>query len=374
MKKIPVIKKAEKIAKKELRECYDAHGILAGRHHFTDYWARDGFFACLGALAIGDKNIVKKMVNLFFSYQRNDGLIPYRIMNGPVTIGKYLGNPKKYKIPKATYKLRGLLQEIYDGTTLAIIVLSELRLKDKRLIEKAEKALDYLEKKEKHGLLWDGVMAEWNDTAYKYGNLLYSNILYWYAVKKFNDYMKSINKKEKLRLQKEKDISKALRKRLWNGKYFADWHDYKRQDYFYAFGNLLAIAWGLTTKDESLSILKQAEKAKIGFTLETNTPAYPFWRIDIFHHLIGQGNYQNKSILWWQPATTYVAALIKLKLKKQADLQLKLMSKHALHYNGFYECYHRDGSPMNKVIFKSEHPFAGSSGMFLWAAHLWGYQ
>ena len=99
---------ALKIAINELRKCYTDKGIIAGIHHFTDYWARDGFFACFGALAINDTSIVKKQVNLFFSFQRNDGLIPYRIMQGPVNIAKYLGKPIFYKTPRPTYRLRNI--------------------------------------------------------------------------------------------------------------------------------------------------------------------------------------------------------------------------------------------------------------------------
>jgi len=47
-----VIKKARAIAADCLRRCYDANGIVAGRHQFNDYWARDSFFASFGALEI----------------------------------------------------------------------------------------------------------------------------------------------------------------------------------------------------------------------------------------------------------------------------------------------------------------------------------
>ena len=89
------IKKAYAIAKRELRGCYDTHGIVAGRHHFSDYWGRDGFFACFGALALGDYKIAEKMVDLFYSHQNSRGLIPYRLMNAPITLGQYLGKERK---------------------------------------------------------------------------------------------------------------------------------------------------------------------------------------------------------------------------------------------------------------------------------------
>jgi glycogen debranching enzyme len=48
------------LAKRDLLACFGTNGILAGRHHFDDYWARDSFFASFGCLAIKEHEIVKK--------------------------------------------------------------------------------------------------------------------------------------------------------------------------------------------------------------------------------------------------------------------------------------------------------------------------
>ena len=216
-------------------------------------------------------------------------------------------------------------------------------------------------------MLWDGIMAEWNDTANKFGNLLYTNIIYWRALDRFNLLLKKLKRKDKSLVDKQKNVGQAIKNRLWNGEHFADWNDYKRHDYFYPFGNFLAIAWGFTTKKESDSIIKFADKVKIRFTLETNYPKYPFWRVDLFQHLIGMGDYQNMSTLWWQPVTAYIVALNKLGKKKEAIKQLELMSEQVLEHKGIYECYDRQGKPMNRLMYKSEHPFAWSSGLFIWA-------
>lgn len=291
------------IAKTELRKCYTNDGIIAGTHHFTDHWARDGYFACFGAISIGDIEIVKKQIELFYKFQRSDGLIPYRIMRGPVDVKKYLGKPKFYKNLKPTYRLRGVGCEVLDGTILTILftaILAKKNLEDFKIDkQKIIKSLNYLIRREKHGLLYDGVMAEWNDTALKYGNLLYSNIIYWYMYKNLSEWAErsDINWYNELSAKTD-EVASNIRKRLWNGSFFADWHDYKRQDYFYPFGNCLAIAWGFTTKDESEFIFSECKKVGVLFTLETNSPKYPFPRIDPLQILAGMGDYQNKSMLW----------------------------------------------------------------------------
>jgi len=279
-------------AKTSLRACYLKQSIIAGPHHFTDFWARDGYFAALGSMEIGDQEIVEQMVKMFFTFQREDGLIPYRIMRGPITVGKYFGRPKFYEKVKPTYRLRGFGQEILDGSTLS--VLFAVKTKQKALLPQIKRTLAYLEKKEKHGLLWDGPMAEWNDAVWKYGNLLYSNLIYWKMYQELSSFVKEIDTKWSKQLAiKQQQLSAALHSRLWNGNYFSDWFDYKRQDYFYPFGNCLAIVWGLTSQKETDLILAQCENLMTTLFLPTNSPKYPFYRIDLLQRLSGMADYQN---------------------------------------------------------------------------------
>ena len=51
---VDVIRRAYQVAVRDLRACYNPEGIVAGRLHFNAYWARDGFWALFGSLALGD--------------------------------------------------------------------------------------------------------------------------------------------------------------------------------------------------------------------------------------------------------------------------------------------------------------------------------
>ena len=365
-----IMEEARLIAQKDLRSCYKENGIVAGNHHFTDYWARDGYFAAFGSLALGDKEIVQKMVDMFLDFQKDSGLIPYRIMRGPVTLGKYFGHPKFYKTPKPTYRLRDFGPEVLDGTTLTLLFLALLGQsgweKAKNHLTQVEKALNYLTLKEKHGLLWDGFMCEWNDVAYKLGNLLYSNVIYWKMYVELTNYYRSIkNVRWKEFEKKQSDIAVALRKRLWNGKFFSDWHDYKRQDYMYPFGNLFAIAWGLTTNSESNSIINEVKKYRMLFTIETNAPKYPWWRIGMLAHLTGMSGYQNMSLLWLQPATAYLEALKAVGNSDEFDIFASRIAQKVVEDGIIHECYERDGRPMQGALYTAEKPFAWSSGLLV---------
>lgn len=351
--------KAREIAIRELRACYQEHGPVAGTHHFTDYWGRDGYFALQGSLAIGDTEIAEKLVNLFFAFQRKDGLLPYRVMNGPVTVGKYFGKPGKYKEPSPSYNLRGYGSPVLDGTTLSLMTLAQLwkagKIELDKYAHKVELALNYLTSKEKNGLLWDGPMCEWNDAVTKWGNLLYSNIIYWNMYRELGD------------IAKQDQIADSLRSRLWNGRFFADWHDHKRQDFFHPFGNLMAIAWGLASPEEARSILDEAEKSRVQFTLESNTPKYPQNRVWWLNRVIGIGDYQNQGMLWWQPVCAYVVALAKTGRLDEARKQFNLMTEKIVEDDSIWECYERDGRPAKRTLYRAEQPFAWAAGLILWA-------
>jgi len=359
------------IATRELRACYKKEGIVAGNHHFTDYWGRDGYFALLGSISLKDYKIANKMLALFYKNQRSDGLIPYRVMRGPVTLGKYLGHPSFYTKPRPTYKLRGTGCEVLDGTTLTLLFSGLLGIEkelDGKYILKIKKALSYLEERERSGLLWDGVMAEWNDFALKWGNLLYSNIIYWYALERLSEWTKTFDLNFSTKLTTKKNlVALSLRKKLWNGKFFADWYDNKRQDFLYPFGNCMAIVWGFTSPSETESILNECKKLKISFTLETNSPKYPWYRIDPLQRIAGVPDYQNKGLLWWQPGAAYLVALRKIgKTKEAEEVENKFIEK-ILSDKTIYECYERTGKPLKRFIYSAENPFAWASGMLVWS-------
>lgn len=357
---------AQKITLNSLRKCYRDYGIIAGPHHFTDYWARDGFFAAFGALSVGDDQIVRQMLKLFFTHQRRDGLIPYRLMRGPVTLGKYLGFPKYYSQPRPTYRLRGLGPEVLDGTTLTLLFTALLQ--EKSFLPQIKLALQYLITREKHGLLWDGPMAEWNDIIWKWGNLLYSNIIYWYMYDRLASWTNSFDPTWSRTLIRKRDsLAHSLRSRLWNGHYFADWHDHRRQDYFYPFGNCLAIAWGLTAPAESDSILAHCQKSSTQFTLPTNTPNYPWWRVDFLQRLTMMGDYQNNHVLWWQPIATYLAALKHQNKTRQVKSVTTQITTKILYDQTIYECFEPNGKPLKRFFYQAEQPFAWASGLILWS-------
>lgn len=363
------IKEALQIAQRDLRTCYVSEGIIAGPHHFTDVWGRDGYFAALGAMTLGgqeDFAVINRMIDQFFSFQLPSGMLPYRLMRSKMTLGKYRGKPTYLETPQPTYRLRGIGQNILDGTTLTVLFSALMNRKEH--LQKIISALEFLKTKEKNGLLWDGPMAEWNDCVWKFGNLLYSNVIYWYMYDRLEHFSLGFDKKLSLEFsQKKQHIAEALRKRLWNGKYFADWNDIKRHDYLYPYGNCLAVAWGLTNEEESHSILDSVGGATAQFGIQTNTPKYPWWRVDFLHRAIGMGDYQNQSVIWWQPVISFLSALQKMGRKKEAEKLAQKISAKIVVDQQIHECYEPNGKnePVKRLAYQSESPFAWASGMIV---------
>lgn len=113
------------IAKSNLLSCCHDLGIIAGLHQFSDLWARDSFFASFGANIIGQKKSTEKTLKTFLSFQRSDGLIPYRIQRSPATFGKYFGKPNFFDIPRANFRSRQSGGLVLDGGLMLIIAFTQ---------------------------------------------------------------------------------------------------------------------------------------------------------------------------------------------------------------------------------------------------------
>lgn len=356
---------AKKIAYRDLLACNTPIGLTAGAHHFVDLWARDSLFATFGLSDKKDFPVMKKTIETFLAYQREDGLIPYRVRRSAVSIGKYFGQPSVLQTPQAdfrSYQSGGLVPD--GGLMTVIAAAAYVRKSGDRKFRLAydgriHRVLKWYGDHYNDGLITEWFQCEWADGVLKSGNTLYTNILYWKAL---GD-MKLFGR--------QKHIGDLIRKAFWNGNFFADWVDWKRQDYFAAHPNMLAIIFGLATHEESADILNFAkEHCWNGWALEENYPAYPWWRIPLLHTLAGMGDYHNRGCIWLQPTILYAVALRRLGETNESKKVLAQVAKKIVEYHGVYEIYEKNGMPVRRLFYHSEQPFAWSAGLYLWAASL----
>lgn len=373
-----VILGARRIARRDLQSCCTGAGIIAGPHHFVDLWARDSLFATFGIFSTSDFPVFRKTIESFLQFQRSDGLIPYRVMRSRSTLGKYFGKPTMQKKLSANYYSHMSLGLVPDGGLMIIIsaALYVERSHDitwlRRVYQSLVQSIDWYEKKFTGGLISEWFQCEWADGVLKSGKTLYTNALY---VKALND-MVFLSRKVKNAIKAKHYHNQYIRIKnvfhleFWNGSYFSDWIDWKRQNYFASHANFLAIIFGLTSKKESESILSYAKAHSMNsFTLHNTYPSYPFWRIPVVQALAGVPDYHNRGVLWLQPGITYALALYRSGQKHAAREWCKNVAAHIVKYNGVFEVYEAsNGTPLNRRFYHTEGPFAWSAGLFLWAA------
>jgi hypothetical protein len=362
------------IAQDSLNSCLTPLGYSAGNHHFVDIWARDAFFASLGDLT---GNGCLSTLKTFKSFQRNDGLIPYRVRRSSLNLMKYFGNPTMLKQPIADFRSFQSGRTVYDGGILYILIFS-LRVLESGNSEEVlyfansiSKAFRYYKNRFGNGLIKEGFQSEWVDQVLKSGNVLYTNVIYLAAlknlievVKRFPDEFKEIDI-EVLKTTYE-SLLDELNRKLWNGKYFSDFYNFKRQDYLASFPNLLAIIFGIARPNQTESILESVEKynvKELGVT--SNYPKYPWYLIPIQNYVLGLRDYHN-GLFWLQPWLAYIYVLKQIGKVESARKEMEKLSGIILRDKVVSENYDISWVPTSRRMYKSEAPFAWNSGMILW--------
>ena len=373
-----MIKKAYDIAQNNLRSCYSKNGILAGLQHFDDYWARDSFFASLGALCLKDFTIIRKNLELFIKYQNNAGQIPIRVGDYFI-ISKILRIKFKQKT-RARYTQDKMFSYPTDQNSLFIISFYNYIQKthDYTFLEKhstkLKKAIQWnlLCDIDKDYLMEEKNYATWADSIKKSGKVLYTNVLHCEALRAFSELCKIANKKNdsKYYLYLHKKVKQKINDIFWKKDYYLDWIDKKEYDYFSTDGNILAILFNISTKKQSLKIQRCIKKFKINQPVpsKTNYPLYPLTKVSLINHLGGMGDYHN-GLSWLWLGCLDAVAKNKIGMKKEAKQLITKISEIITRHSGVYEVYEQNGKPVNRSLYKSEYPFAWSSGMFVYAVH-----
>ena len=368
-----LIENTYNLAKEVLRGNYKEHGIYAGKNHFDDYWARDGFFASLAALELKDYDIVKKNLLLFIKYQRDNGQLPLRVGNKNILL-KLIGIKIK-KQEKPRYKEDKEKSYSLDPNLLFIISAAHYvkKTKDKafakKYFENFRKALNFILTFTDGTLLVEGIFSNWEDSLRTRGHVLYTSACYYEALKSMT-YLSKIMKNEALEKNysnEMKKVKKMVNKELWNGSYFSlMYHKNKRYDYFNTSGNLLVIFFDLATKEQASSIEKHMDIHGVNDIVPslTNHKKYPRSLIYAPYYLIHMQDYHNRQCWPWLGALNVITKS-RLGMKKEAKILLDKIARVVSTYNGFYEVFDRKGNPLNRFFYKSEVNFSWSAAFFI---------
>lgn len=110
----------QEVAQKSLRTCYVDGKIVASPTHFSDFWARDTFWALPGVLAIGDGEVAKNCIEYFLSFQRSDGKIPRKISRDINVLKYVIGKSIPRSHPRPVYT--ALVRPFYSMDDNALLV------------------------------------------------------------------------------------------------------------------------------------------------------------------------------------------------------------------------------------------------------------
>ncbi len=374
------IQKAKEIALKDLRACYKKWGVFASLVNFSDDWARDSFWAVFGMLEIGDFKHAKKTLELFMKYQRKSGKISRKISSDFNRL-KYLF---KIKIKRATLKpvyaspLRSRFA--MDGNLLFVMAFCQYvkKTSDHEFARshflKVRSALEFYQaKKMIRGCLLDEYgLSSWMDTVFKKGLVLYTNCLWFEAVRQFEIITELLGYARSEQVPPANLIKKSIQDTFWlpNKNFFADSVSDKNiaQEYFDLAGNVLAILFDVSDQKQTDEIFLKIDSiaAKESDLHPVNDPMYPWWKINPCASLAGIYRYHN-GISWSWTEALLVAARARHGKIQIATNNLTNFSSIIIKNKHIHETYNLNGQPFGNFFWKSAVPFAWSSGLFLYA-------
>ena len=377
---LDTIRRAYRIAVRDLRACYNPDGIVAGRLHFNAYWARDGFWALFGALALGDYDQARAHLDLFIRYQMRSGELPVRIEFLGHTFGGY---HTRRLMPRALYRAGSIFPHPIDPTALYIIAAREYfrHTHDMEFTSRFNAAMTGASRwlmqhdRDGDGIIENGYLAGWMDSILKKDKVFYLNLLYYEGLRCCETL--------KTELQMTADAAQFRRAanllydrfqtEFWNGEYFTDWIRGSRSGGFSSDGNVLAILFGVATPEQAQKIMRFiAEHDLDGTTpLRTCYPVYPLWQVFPFYFLAGIPDY-HRTMIWPWLGTLHAVNKFRLGDQRAALADLSRFGAWYVRDNAVSEVYDQQGRPIARRFFYAEVPFAWNAGLYVYAVHAVG--
>ncbi len=371
-----VFKKCFSLAVNNLRKCYGEDGIRAGLHQFNDYWSRDSMWASLGALIIGDYEIVRKNLETFIKAEKK-GLIPLRIGN-KFFIQTFMGLKSK-KLHPNYYEHKSKTIATDSNTLLVIALYYYIRTtKDNDFFKKHHERIRRIlqrvqEMTDDDSLIIEDYYSTWMDAIKKRGKTFYSNLLFYLAVKYYLELIRDngINS-ERFSKKLLETIRNNIKKTFWNGTYFKDWVGNNDKDYFDTFANLIAVYFDFATNDEKETILDFIKKNNIIRNDGTILKSYPDYKsnyISLLLKLIGMKGYASAITYLWMSLFYFLSLKKEKKLMKEDILKMRRLCSLIIKDKTIHECYSFQLKPFKTLIYSSEHPFAWASSFAVLLLH-----
>ncbi len=374
------ILRAYRIAVRDLRACYNPDGIVAGRLHFNAYWARDGFWALLGALALRDYDQALAQLNTFMKYQTPSGRVPVRVE----FVGHHLHGYNTLRTrPKAVGRAGGIFADPIDPTALFIIAAWEYVVRSGdvsfcgRFDPVMERAVGWLmlQDRDGDGIIESHFLGDWMDSVMKRGQVFNLNVIYYVGLRAYEALKRAGGDPTGAdRMARAADrVYERLQAVFWNGEYFTDWVRGHRRGAFSTDGNVLAIFFDVATPEQCRRILEHIRARGLdGQTpIRTCDPVYPWWQVFPIYYLAGIPDY-HRTLIWPWQGTLHAVNKHRLGDRAGALHDLSQIGAWYVHWNGVNEIYSQNGQPVSRRFYYAEVPFAWNAGLYVYAVHALG--
>jgi len=374
---IETIRRAYAIAVRDLRACYNPDGIVAGRLHFNAYWARDGFWALFGALALGDHGQALAQLHTFIQYQLSSGCVPVRVE----FVGHHLHGYNTLRTrPKAVGRAGGLFSDPIDPTALFIIAAAAYfdRTRDlefcARFEDSMDRAIAWLARHDHDhdGLVDAHFLADWMDSILKRGKIFNLNVIYYVALRAGEAIKLALASPEGAEAYRRAAgrTYERVQSAFWNGEYFSDWVHGTKRGGFSTDGNVLAMLFGVATPEQSRRILGYitARGLDRDTPIRTCDPVYQWWRVFPMYFLAGIPDY-HRTLIWPWQGTLNAINKARLGDRAGAVADLSRVGEWYVRWNAVNEVYGADGRPLSRRFYRAEVPFAWNAGVYVHAVH-----
>ncbi len=370
----------------ELRSLPDGRQKLvlcAGLRNFREPWARDLGFASFGLIELEEFQAAKEAFEVFLINQRPSGQFPVKV-HATNFVDRYLHSLFKREQPNFS-PIRPKYITAHntislDGNALLVIAILNYatRAGDLDFIEQhwsaLTRAIIWLEGHalEDDGLLHQAAFADWADSIARRGRVLYTNVLYWKALEELARVALLYGQTEERNYFKAKarQLKASINQHFWRpdlGYYVTN----QVFDNLSSGGNLLAIAWGLTTPEQSHAILDNMNHFNMARPVPTRVVhrAYPRKYIALENRLGGIPHYHTSAAWLWLGAW-HVIALARMKRMAEAEMLLYRISEVIVRDGAVHEVYGPDGHYLSTFWYTSEAPLTWSAGMVVHAHYV----
>lgn len=370
-------------------------GLNAG-DGYAEVWIRDLNTFMSIACEVSDTQRLKDALTKFFIFQGEDGNIDdgYVPSHPGMTGYDYKFSDEApglaaHKNTVETDQETSLIQAVYKyvKATGDTGFLTE-DICGKTVLERMDEALGFLLAERwvpEYGLLWGATTADWGDVQpeHPWGVALdenshlcidiYDQAMFLIAIDNYLELAGDGSGRKAFWTEKSEGVRAAVRKHLWDEercKYRP--HIYLKDSPFpagldedaihYHGGSAVAIAAGLNTPEEVITIYRQQEANRVAANAQTiGLTVYPPYPEGTFRNMgLGPYEYQNGGDWTWFGARM-VSVLIDYGYYDEAWYSLQPMLQRVIDNNGFYEWWTPAGEPKGSGMFR------GSAGV-LWTA------